>query len=262
MTAPADTRTAAFRLGWEGRTLETEVTVPAGPASPRVLLPVVQRLTNELVGMGEAVAADRGDAVSCRAGCAACCRQLIPVSETEARHVRDLVGALPAPRREAVVRRFADAAARLAAAGMLDALRAPPTIADTTALGLDYFRLGLPCPFLDDERCSVYPDRPLGCREYLVTSPAANCDDPSPEAIRRVPTPGYAMTSFAALDGPPPEGATVRWVPLVLALEWAAAHPEPPAAETGPDLFGKFMTALTKKKLPPPAGLGAPEVTA
>ena len=257
--ADAPTLTANFRLGWEDQALEATVSVPAGPTRPRVLLPMIQRLTNELVGMGEAQVAARGEAVSCRAGCGACCRQVVPVSETEARHLRDLVAAMPEPRRAVVRDRFTDGLRRLADGGLGDAVRDPLGVTDTTAFGLAYFRLGVACPFLEGESCSIHPDRPLSCREFLVTSPAANCSDPTPETIRRVPTPGHAMTSFAALDGLRPDGARVRWVPLIAALEWADAHPEPPdATETGPELFGRFMTTLTRHRIPPPADLTAP----
>ena len=40
-------------------------------------------------------------------------------------------------------------------------------------LGREYFQLGIPCPFLEEESCSIYHDRPITCREYLVTSPPA-----------------------------------------------------------------------------------------
>lgn len=246
-----DTATATFRLGWEGQTLEAHVSVPTGRVSPRILLPQVQQFTNQLVSLGKALVAERGETVSCRAGCAMCCRHLVPVSESEARHIRDLVEAMPEPRQRIVKERFAEAIRQLDAAGLLELLRNPATIPDTTALGMRYFSLALPCPLLEDERCSIYEDRPLECREYLVTSPAENCLSPTPETIRRLPTPGWVMTSFASLDGPPPTGMTVRWVPLVLVLEWAGAHPEPPATETGPELFGKFMTTFTKKTIPP-----------
>src|SRR5436305_2819221 len=105
------------------------------------------------------------------------------------------------------------------------------TGADAMANSARYFNLGIDCPFLEDESCSIHPDRPLSCREYLVTSPAEHCTAPTRDTIRRVPTPGFAMTAFAILDGPPPVGKGCRWVPLVLALEWAEANPEPPATE-------------------------------
>ena len=255
-----ETVSATFRLGWEERTLEASVTVPTGPTRPRVLLPMIQQLTNALVGMGESLVEGRGETISCRAGCGACCRQLVPVSETETRHIRDLVQAMPEARRTAVLARFDDALSAADAAGLLDRLRSPRSADDTRALGLEYFHLGIPCPFLEDESCSIHPERPLSCREYLVTSPAVKCQQPSADTVRRVPTPGFSMTSFAHLDGPTANGQGCRWVPLPLALEWADTHPEPSPTETGPDLFAKYMTVLTKvtRKIIPPAEIVPP----
>jgi Fe-S-cluster containining protein len=219
------------------------------------MLPVIQQFTNALVGMGESLVESAGLTVSCKAGCGACCRQLVPVSETEAFHLRDLVEAMPEPRRTEVKARFAAALARLAEAGLLRTLRNTAAALATPGIGMEYFRLGIACPFLEDESCSIHADRPLSCREYLVTSPAENCRDPAPATVRRVPTPGFAMTSFASLDGPGPGGKGVRWVPLVLAPDWADEHIEPPPVVAGTELFTRFVATLTKleKKIPPPA---------
>ncbi len=43
------------------------------------------------------------------------------------------------------------------------------------------------------------------------------------------------------------------WVPLVLALEWAEAHPEGPP-RPGPGLLREFFEQLTNKALPAPPG--------
>jgi REP element-mobilizing transposase RayT/Fe-S-cluster containining protein len=245
------TVSATFKLSWQGRDLSATVALPAEPVSPRRLLPMVQGFTNALVGMGENLVESEGESVSCKAGCGACCRQLVPVSETEARHLSDLVEAMPEPRRAVVRERFTQAKRELAAAGLLSKLEKPNEHTRDTALGMDYFRAGVPCPFLEDESCSIHPDRPLVCREYLVTSPAEHCANPDTEHIRRVPKPGFAMSSFAKLDGPAKFG--VRWVALPLALDWAEWHPEPPAAIPGPKLFEAFMNALLNgAKVPPP----------
>ena len=38
---------------------------------------------------------------------------------------------------------------------------------------------GMPCPFLMDHRCAVYPVRPVACRQYIVFSrPCAEGEDP------------------------------------------------------------------------------------
>jgi Fe-S-cluster containining protein len=246
--------TASFKIGWHGRELSASVSIPVEPISPRRLLPMIQQFTNSLVGMGESLVKDAGETVSCKAGCGACCRQLVPVSETEARHLRDLVEAMPEPRRTEVKARFADALERLTAAGLLEKLRTPNKHTRDPDFGMDYLHARVPCPFLEAESCSIHPDRPLVCREFLVTSPAEHCVEPRRDTVVRVPTPGVAMSAFAVLDGPAKFG--IRWVPLVMALEWADTHPEPPSAIPGPKLFELFMNTLLKdQKIPPPGDL-------
>jgi len=252
------TVSASFKIGWHGCEFEATVSVPSEPVSPRRLLPMVQKLTNALVGMSENLVREAGETISCQAGCGACCRQLVPVSESEARNLRDLVAAMPEPRQSQVRDRFAKTRADLDAGGMLHRLLKPNEHTRDVDLGIDYYRTGVPCPFLEEESCSIHPDRPIVCREYLVMSPAELCSSPTPETIRRVPVPGHFMTSFAKLDGP--AKLAVRWVPLPLALEWADAHPEPPAAIPGPRLFGTFMNALLGgEQVPPPGQLFTPK---
>jgi hypothetical protein len=137
----------------------------------------------------------------------------------------------------------------LAEAGLLDQLRQPGPAAgrELRPLGLAYFRLGLACPFLEDESCSIHPDRPLACREYLVTSPAEECARPSAETVRTVPLPAEVGAAVRALDRQASQHG-VGWVPLMLALEWAARHPEEPAAQPGTALLQDFFARLTGKE--------------
>jgi hypothetical protein len=92
-------------------------------------------------------------------------------------------------------------------------------------MSLEYFRLGITCPFLEDGSCSIYEHRPLVCREYLVTSPAAHCarqGDPT-APISMVPV---SNTSHALALLPHDNPADLLRLPLTLALSWSASHPE------------------------------------
>lgn len=65
------------------------------------------------------------------------------------------------------------------------------------ALGLEIFHLGSPCPFLEAESCSIYEDRPLSCREFLVTSDKHLCPNPTPSTIERVSIPAHPLDALA-----------------------------------------------------------------
>ena len=122
---------------------------------------------------------------------------------------------------------------------------------DRSSLGLAYFRLGLPCPFLESESCSIHPDRPLACREYLVTSPAANCAKPSKENIERVELPMRLSTILPRLDHPTAPAATL-WVPLILALELAETQPDLSSRRPGPEWMTLLFEQLSGRPVPPP----------
>jgi Fe-S-cluster containining protein len=235
--------TARVQLGFGQQPVDLEITVPAGPTRPIDLLPVYQGLTNLAVDIAVENVERAGEAISCRKGCGACCRQPVPISESEAHMIARLVDTLPDPRRSAVKARFAGAKERLAAAGLLEAFRHSERVSglDQMANSADYFALGIACPFLEDESCSIHPERPLACREYLVTSPAENCARPQEGNTRPVPLPARVGTAVRAGDRSSADA--VGWVLLALAPEWAAIHPEP-APRPGPDLIREFFDRL------------------
>jgi len=208
------------------------------------LLPVLHELNDVLIHVAVQGVESQGRRVSCRAGCGACCRQIVPISEIEARYLADLMAAMPKEQRERVTARFADVVAKLRANGLFEV---PSDPGERHRLGVEYFRLGLPCPFLEDESCSIYEHRPASCREYLVTSPAANCSTPTGENIQMVELPAkLSQVLYRFSDGQGKE--QTRWMPLPMLLEWAGEHcGDAQPTVPGPELFGSFMSTLTKR---------------
>lgn len=239
--------TATVHLSIDGESYSARIDVPSGPIPLRHLLPVFRSVSQSLAGVAvERVEAD-GKRISCASGCGACCRQLVPIAQAEARDLRDVIAEMPEPRQAAIRARFAQARQRLDAAGLLGRLLERQKLdADARrALGLEYFHQAIACPFLENESCSIYPDRPIACREYLVTSPAANCARPSPETVRMVRVPAKAWLAVARTDEAP-EGQPTPWVPLILAPEWADAHPDEPPPRPGPELLRAFFEQLAR----------------
>ncbi|HRJ49977.1 MAG TPA: YkgJ family cysteine cluster protein, partial [Phycisphaerales bacterium] len=160
-----------------GGTLRATIPVPRGATTPGAMLDVFRGVAEAVIHLSVSSVQRQGRAISCRAGCGACCRQLVPISETEARDLIAYVEGLAEPRRSEIKSRFARAVERLDTAGMRDLLMAPWTqpVDAARAAGVEYFRLGIPCPFLENESCGIHLRRPIICREYLVTSPAERC---------------------------------------------------------------------------------------
>jgi len=250
-----------------------QLTVPADPVKPTRMLPIFQKMTNAIVALSENEIRSAGAEISCRMGCGACCRQPVPVSEPEVYQLAELVDAMPEPRKTVIKERFAAASAHFHSIGWFDriaALAELPKPADPDnipreliAEALVYFREGIPCPFLEEESCSIHESRPLACREYLVTSPPENCSNPSAATIEKVPIllhPSRAMRLVGQT------GLLSKWgiLPLVRALELAAAEPETFEEKTGERWAAEFFEHLTHSAIPENAVLPAngPALTA
>ena len=220
-----------------GEPVRFELTAPAGVATVQEVLPVLQGLSSFLAERAEAKARGEGSAVSCHAGCGACCRQLVPISPSEAHALAHLVEAMPEPRRSRVRQRFEGALEALDKGGVLDRLVVARE-EGRSELAMDYFRSGVACPFLEAESCSIHPDRPLSCREYLVTSPAENCRTPSAETIQLLKLDGDPSTALLKAE------ASIGWLALVLALRFAELAPPEAPAQTGPEILGDLFRRL------------------
>lgn len=129
------------------------------------------------LSVAEALDARRkaGHSPACKAGCAACCRQPIPVTPLESLAIEVwLQLRLPAPRREILARQLAASAHQ------------PPE--------------ARACPFLAENVCGIYPLRPLACRRYLVLGrPCAPGEDPTRLRPHDLLRPDPAMLAAALL---------------------------------------------------------------
>jgi Fe-S-cluster containining protein len=230
-----------------GGTLKAGIPVPTRPVSTREMVTVFRAVAEAVIHLSVRAAQETGRSVSCRAGCGACCRQLVPISQTEAAMILDLIEAMPEPRRTTVRRRFEDAKNTLVAAGLRDALLAPQLqpAERMRGISIEYFQLGLSCPFLEDESCSIHPERPIICREYLVSSPAENCA--TLENIDGIKLPQRASLALSRMTSGPGETFT-RTIPLPLLYEWAKTAPAEPVKRTGPEQMNEFLANLSRTR--------------
>ena len=148
-----------------------------------------------VVDLGVKKAAERdGRASACHAGCAQCCMQPIPVTPLE-------VLALHSYARHRLPQES------------LAAL-----VTTLSAFEGHKEQMSLPCPFLVDGGCLVYPVRPVACRQYMVFGRAcALGEDASHTRPQDVLTPFYDYMLTALLRTRP----------------WYAGHePSPPPHPT------------------------------
>jgi Fe-S-cluster containining protein len=245
--------TADVALNIAGRRLSLQLTVPTAPTEAKRMLPLFRSLADTIVGIAVEDTEAAGLKISCKAGCGACCRQLVPISKPEAHRLREVVDEMPEARRAEILARFDAAHEKLRAAGLMERLEARDFASkqEAAAFGLEYFAQGVACPFLENESCSIYAERPISCREYLVTSPAENCARPSPQTVRCVAMPGRVSNSFSPLGARAGE-RSAPWVPLILALRWAEEHPSEPAPQPGPEIVREVFSRLTEREIDGP----------
>lgn len=171
-----------------------------------------------------------GAEITCSAGCSACCRQLVVVSPLEAHALAEFVAARP-EQSERWAEAHASWESRMEANPELSARldgfvesEGYVSGAEGGALELDYWKAQLPCPFLLDDRCSVYAVRPFACREHHAISDPLVCAE-DPDQV----TPADTRLEFRAVAnyvGNACFSLPDRLIPLPMALDYAGAHPE------------------------------------
>jgi len=259
--------TLQFALKVQDATVEFRAQLPEGPVRPAVLLPILQNLSDSMTGLAERNLAQLGDKISCREGCGACCRQAVPISPVEASALVEWLDQQPEERQKVLRERFRQAAARLEESGIAAAVRAFEKMPEREAahqLGLRYFALGIACPFLEEERCTIHKIRPLRCREYLVVSPAEHCAHPASRDIVGVKPPVLLSNILSRWDtngdAQPPE-----LILLAMLEEWSAKHATDQSRprRTSPELVQEFLHAFARESDAAPADprtTGPPEV--
>jgi Fe-S-cluster containining protein len=131
-----------------------------------------------------------GQQISCSKGCSFCCSQYVGASLQECDAIvywiyqhdhilKDFLLRYPAWRNRlkehGVNFNEIDQAANICFRNPDDASAREVYLHKTAAYG----QLDIPCPFLDDGSCSIYPVRPFVCAAYVVVSPPENCKSSS-----------------------------------------------------------------------------------
>lgn len=234
--------TGKATISINGEPVEMQLTVPASPVKPQKMLPLFQKMTNSFVQVGVEFVESQGEKISCKKGCSACCRQAVPIAEAEAFALAELVENMNEPKRSRIKKRFAQACERLHEMNWFERMEnfAELTPKKREKLVMEHFYENIECPFLENDMCSIHEQRPLICREYLVTTPAENCDKPTAATIRPVKPLLKTSKAFRRM-GISENLKNLDFVPLTGALEWAENHPDKFAEKTGQQWAADFL---------------------
>ena len=215
--------TANFNLKIGDDVLPIEASVPDAKTSALELIPVFQQLTNQIVAHSIELTERQGKTISCKAGCGACCKQPIPVTLLEVEHLNRVVKRMPEQKQKRVRATFSHHLKAVTDAGLLEKLKSVSSLetGQKHQLAKDYFKLGLDCPFLENQSCGIYQDRPLECREFLVTSDPRHCAELDPQGIEHIERQMWMSSALRKLSIDSQTSDDRGWVPMIFALELA-----------------------------------------
>ena len=126
----------------------------------------------------------KGYQIPCYKGCSACCnRCLVPLSVPEAFRLNEDIKKAPVLKRESIWRDCLNASRHIL-------LHKPPKKivhrstedssnkpADINLISSWYTSFNLACPFLQQDVCTIYEQRPLACREHYIIGSAEGCSE-------------------------------------------------------------------------------------
>lgn len=223
------TVTVSFRLDLPEGMIEASIELSKKGETLSGLATKLLPLSTEIVRIGTRHVNKLGFQVSCQSGCGECCRQLVPVSLPEAILIAEHVASLGPARQHHIKNNFAKNLDKLRQAHLLSQLKKTmwdaPSESEHSTFARTYFSLGIPCPFLYNEACSIYDHRPSMCREYTVLTAPELCGNPFKNEVKRLPvsfklSEALAWTHAELLNQPP------RIIPLILTLEYADTLPK------------------------------------
>lgn len=127
-----------------------------------------------------------GRCISCSKGCNHCCSQHISASLQECEAIVYWLSKNPTerdsflekyPRWREAVRKHQEVYDRVGYTGsrVIENPDDKGVLEEAYQAGEEYFRLNIPCPFLSDGSCSIYPVRPMVCAGHVVVSPTDDC---------------------------------------------------------------------------------------
>jgi Fe-S-cluster containining protein len=126
----------------------------------------------------------QGEAISCRQGCIYCCYHYVAVSLAQGILIADHLY-----KRKALLKQFidnyenwrkdgeaiSDSIDRIRIQALMSSVPTDQIMADTRSLSKQYLDSNIACPFLADDKCSIYAVRPMSCSSHHSVSPPDCC---------------------------------------------------------------------------------------
>ena len=219
---PCDTEIISFELDVAGKTVQFRIDVAAKQATLADIVPLARRLSTKLAILFLERLRENGQSIPCCKGCSACCSYLIPLSVPEVFRLREELLAMPSSKSSRILKSCVIAAKRILDKSHedIDANKLTKNnLAQKDEISKWYTSLKLTCPFLSEDLCLLYEQRPLACREHIVTGSAVSCETGHRTEPNVAPMPVSILEALGLLAAEL-EQSDVEAVMLPLALPW------------------------------------------
>jgi Fe-S-cluster containining protein len=213
-----------------GETLNFRISFGKEKAKLADIVPPARVLCDKITEIVLRRTSNNGNHIPCGKGCSACCKRcLVPLSVPEALRFKEEIIAEPASRRESVWK------ACLRAAQLILKQRPPESLIDRTdasspmqsvdigVISNWYTSLNLICPFLYNNVCGIYEQRPLACREHFIKGSSAACSGLG--GVAEVIEMPVQLPNVLGRLASELEGGQMESVILPLALIWCQENP-------------------------------------
>lgn len=176
------------------------------------VVPIARLFSAKLVGAALKSLSSTATPVPCRKGCnSACCHHMITISVPEAFRLVEEVSMMPVEQREFIKQRCQGVAERIKKHmpeyhSLNDSENAYlASRPESWKMSYWYSKLTQPCPFLYNNICMVYEQRPIICREHIVAGSLAECridgDNEANRVNMPVRTAGALAQAACELEG-------------------------------------------------------------
>ena len=144
------------------------------------MVPLARSLSAKITEVAVDKALLSGAKVPCNKRCSECCSYLAPLSVPQAYSLTEAIFVMPSAKRARVLKGCLSVAqrAQMYRQPMRSYVPSPDPSGNKAPASTAsdwHWDLGLGCPFLPDDVCTIYEDRPLVCREYYATGCARAC---------------------------------------------------------------------------------------
>lgn len=194
------------------------------------IVPLARFLSTKIISTIKQHVNNNGDTIACHSNCSHCCRYLVPLTIPEAMCLTEEVRARPQWERRFVEESYLLTARCILGLTPKCSLKKFAHIHLETGSRLKdlsdwYGQINLPCPFLLNNLCTIYKQRPIACREHLVISSPSDCKGHSTNHPQLVQMPISILNALACLTSEL-EQATNKAIILPFALIWCLDNPE------------------------------------